>query len=174
MKGNKIAVRYAKALLELAADNNKVDQIAADMKYLLKVNTEAPDFQILLQSPVVNSDKKITIFSELFHSFDKISMMFIELITKKRRENLLAEIADAFESLVNEKKGIVPVTIISATALHENTKKEIVNKIKSSTKGELLITEVIDASLIGGFIVKMNDKQIDASIASQFNNLKQR
>ncbi len=71
-------------------------------------------------------------------------------------------------------KGIVPITLISAIALNDATKKEILEKAQASIKGTLEVTELVDESLIGGFIIRMEDKQIDASVASQINNLKQR
>jgi F-type H+-transporting ATPase subunit delta len=174
MKGTKAASRYAKALLELAIEQNKLDRIAADMAYLAKINHDEKDFAILLNSPVVKADKKIAIFNELFGNFDELSTKFIDLITKNRRESLLAEIAHSFGAQLKEYKGIIPVTLISATAMNDKTKDAILAKVKGSIKGQPEITEVIDEELIGGFIVRMGDKQIDASIASQFNNLKQR
>ena len=174
MKGTKAASRYAKALLELAIEQNKLDRIAADMAYLAKINHDEKDFAVLLNSPVVKSDKKIAIFNEIFGQFDELSTKFINLITKNRREGLLAEIAHSFDAQVKAHKGIVPVTLISAVALDNATKESILGKVKGSVKGEMEITEVIDETLIGGFIVRMDDKQVDASIARQFNNLKQR
>ncbi len=174
MKGNKIAVRYAKALLDIAQEQNKIDEVAADMTYLRKVNTENVDFQSLLKSPVVNSQKKIEIFNLLFGSFHSISILFIELITKNRREGLLAEIATAFEDQLNDLKGIVPVKIISASKLDENLRKEIVKKIEANVKGTPKIEEEVNPEIIGGFIIRIDDKQFDASILRQLNNLKQR
>lgn len=174
MKSTKAASRYAKALLELAIEQNKVDVIAADMKYLAQVNDETPDFQVLLKSPVINTSKKIAIFSEIFGQFDELSTLFVNLIINNRREFMLAEIAYSFEAQLKAHNGIVPITLISAVALTESTKKEIMAKLNNSIKGTLEVTEIIDETLIGGFIIRMDDVQIDASIASQFNNLKQR
>ena len=173
MKSTKVAGRYAKALLELAVENAKVDRISEDMRYLGQVNDDAADFAILLNSPIINSDKKMSIFRELFGSFDQLSMMFIELITKNRREYLLAQIAYSFEAQLKASKGITPVTLLSATPLNEQTKKVILTKVQATVKGPLEVTEEIDESLIGGFIIRMDDKQIDASISNQLANLKQ-
>ena len=174
MKGNKIAVRYAKALLDIAQEQQKIDEVAADMDYLKKVNKETLDFQILLKSPVVNSQKKIEIFNALFGSFSNVSLMFIELITKNRREGLLAEIADAFEDQLNVLRGIVPVKIISACKLDDGLRKEIIKKIEANVNGTPKIVEEVNPEIIGGFIIKIDDKQFDASISRQLNNLKQR
>lgn len=174
MKSTKVAARYAKALLELAIENNKVEQILGDMNYLLSANAETHDFQLLLKSPIINSDKKIAIFAELFDQFETVTKSFVELITRNGREGLLVEIATSFGAQVKEYKGIVPVTIVTATPLNAQTKENILSKVRGLISGNLEVTEEIDASLIGGFVVKMDDKQIDASVSNQLNNLKQR
>jgi F-type H+-transporting ATPase subunit delta len=116
----------------------------------------------------------LDIFSVLFGHFDSLTTSFIRLITNNRREYMLAEIAASFEAQWKAARGIVPVTIISATALDSATKESITKKIQAVVTGSLEINEIVDESLIGGFIVRMEDKQMDASVASQFNNLKQR
>ncbi len=174
MKSTKAASRYAKALLELAIEKNLVDQVAGDMKYLAEVSADNRDFELLLTSPVIKADKKISIFESLFGQFEEVTTMFLNLVTKKGRESLLPNIAWSFDMLVKEYKGIVSVQLVSATKLNDATRKLILEKVGASVEGELEINEIIDESLIGGFIVRMGDKQIDASISSQFNNLKQR
>lgn len=174
MKSTKAASRYAKALLDLAIEQNKLEVIAADMKYLAQVNDETPDFQVVLKSPVINTPKKISIFSEIFGQFDELTTKFVNLIINNRREFMLAEIAHSFEAQLKAHNGIVPITLISAVQLSGSTKKDILAKVEKSINGTLEVTEIIDETLIGGFIIRMDDVQVDASIASQFNNLKQR
>lgn len=174
MKGTKVASRYAKALLELAIENNNVDAVSGDMNYLLSANNETRDFQLLLNSPIIHADKKIAIFAELFDQFEQVTKSFVNLITKNGRENFLPEIAEAFDAQVKAYKGIIPVTIVTAAPMSQQTKDMILSKIQSTVTGTLEVTEKVDPSLIGGFVVRMDDKRIDASVASQFTNLKQR
>jgi F-type H+-transporting ATPase subunit delta len=174
MKGTKAASRYAKALLDLAIENNKLESVVADMAYLMETSEDSIEFGAFLRSPIVNSEKKIAILNSIFGQFDEITARFINLVTKNRREALLPDIAFSFSAQVKEYKGIVPLTLVSAAPLSESTKAEILKKIGQKVKGELELTEKIDQDLIGGFIVRMGDTQIDASVASQFSNLKQR
>jgi F-type H+-transporting ATPase subunit delta len=174
MKSTKVASRYAKSLLEIALEQKNVDSVLGDMKFLLNASEGSKDFEMLVSSPIINASKKIEIFEKIFEQFETVSMDFIKLITNNSREEFLIQIARSFEAQVKEYKGIVPITIISATSLDAATKAKIVAKVQETVKGELEIEEKIDASLIGGFVVRMGDMQIDASIANQFNNLKQR
>lgn len=174
MKSTKVASRYAKSLLEIALEQKNVDSVLGDMKFLLQTSVGTRDFELLIASPIINADKKIDVFEKIFDQFEAVSMNFVKLIIKNGREEFLPEIARSFEAQVKEYKGIVPITIITAATLDSATRAKIVAKVQETVKGELEIEEKIDASLIGGFVVRMGDMQIDASIANQFNNLKQR
>lgn len=174
MKSSKVASRYAKSLLEIAIEQKNIDSVLGDMMFLLEINNQSKDLELLIQSPIVKADKKIEIFEKIFEQFEEVSKSFVRLITKNGRENLLPEIATSFDALVKEHKGIVPVTLISAKKLDDQTKKSILDKVSSSVEGTIEVNEILDKSLIGGFVVRMGDTQIDASISSQFNNLKQR
>lgn len=174
MKSTKVAVRYAKALLELAIENKNVDSVLGDMQFLLQVNNDTPDFEMLIASPVINADKKLDIFKMIFEQFETVSMSFVKLVTENGREGHLPAIAESFEAQVKEYKGIVPMTLVSAVPLDAATKDAIVAKVQGGVQGTLEIKEVIDEELIGGFMVKMGDVQIDASVSSQLNKLKQR
>ena len=170
MKSTKSAIRYSKALLELAIEQNKVDLVLSDMDFFYTTSSENKDLLVFLKSPIIRSDKKLTVLQALFSHFDILTSSFMQLITKNRREALLMEIAASFIKLVKDHKGIVPVTLISASALTKESKDKILSKIKVS--GQIELTEVIDANLIGGFVVRIGDIQIDASVNNQLKKLK--
>jgi F-type H+-transporting ATPase subunit delta len=173
MKSTKSAGRYAKALLELAQEQNKLDIVNSNMTAIIQAANQTHDFQVFLNSPVIKVDKKINVLNELFSDFDTLSLSFIGLITKNGRERLITEIAKSFIAQLKELRGIVPVSITSATTLDSKTREVIISKINSSINGKLEVEELVDKDLIGGFIVRMGDKQIDASVASQLNRMKQ-
>lgn len=173
MKSTKSAGRYAKALLELAQEQNKLDIVNANMTAIIQAASQTHDFQVFLNSPVIKVDKKINVLNELFSNFDTLSLSFIGLITKNGRERLITEIANSFIAQLKELRGIVPVSITSATPLDSKTREVIMSKISASVNGKLEVEELVDKDLIGGFIVRMGDKQIDASVASQLTRMKQ-
>jgi len=174
MKGTIVASRYAKSLLELSIEKNNLDKINDDMVQLSEVCEESRDLVNLLNNPVVNSDKKANVFDKLFKGkFDELSLSFIQLINKNKREDILPNIAQSFTQLYKAHKHILDVNLISATPLEESVKSKIIEKIKAKYSDYTInLIEKIDPSLIGGFIVKIGDKQIDSSIASQLTNLK--
>jgi F-type H+-transporting ATPase subunit delta len=173
MKSTKSASRYAKALLELAIEQQKLESIESNMSRILAAAKETNEFQVFLDSPIINLDKKVAVLNSLFGEFEPLTLSFLALITKNGRERLITEIAQSYISQVKEFKGIIPISITSARKLDEATKATILAKINASVTGTLEITELIDESLIGGFIVTMGDKQIDASVVSQLARMKQ-
>ncbi len=174
MKNSKVATRYARALMDLAMEQKNIDSVLGDMNMLAATCTESHDFRLLLDSPIVKAEKKIAIFEQVFEQFEKLTMSFTALIIKNGRESDLPAIAEAFQSQVKEERGIVPITLTSATALDSATKDAIIKKVQAGVDGQLEVSEQIDASLIGGFMVQMGDMRVDASVSSQLNNLKQR
>jgi F-type H+-transporting ATPase subunit delta len=173
MKSTKSAARYAKALLELSQEQNKMDVVESNMQDIVKASNDTHAFQVFLNSPIIKADKKVSVMNQLFSNFDSLSMSFLELITKNGREGLIAEIANSFLVQLKELRGIVPVSITSATPLDSKTKEVILSKLKATINGQLEVEEIIDNALIGGFVIRMGDKQIDSSVASQLKRMKQ-
>ena len=174
MKSTKVASRYAKALLEIAKEHNKVSSVLNDMNFLLEINSSTSDFESLISSPIISPEKKIETFEKVFGQFEDVSKSFLKLITDNRRDSNLPAIAQSFILQVKDYEGILPITITSAVPLDNSVRDVIVTKIQNTVKDKLEIKEQIDESLIGGFVVKMGDMEIDASISNQFNNLKKR
>lgn len=174
MKSTKSASRYAKALLELAIESNKLDVVSSNMSAIIAANEESNDFKLFLNSPLIQVDKKVSILHQLFDQFDELSLSFITLIAKNRREYLLAEIASSFDEQLKSHKGIVPVTVVTPKKLDKVTLDAILAKVQPSVKGTIELTELLDEKLLGGFVVKIGNTQIDASVSNQLKNLKQR
>lgn len=174
MKGTKAASRYAQALLDLSIEQNQLEQVYADMITFAQAVKETKEFQLFLNNPVINSSKKKDVLTAVFPDFAQLTSSFIALVTANRRENLLPFIAASFIEQYKAHKGIVEVTVLTASRLDDTVREQILAKIKPSIKVDIELREEIDPELIGGFVVEMGDVRIDASVSSQLNNLKQR
>jgi len=173
MKGTLVATRYAKSLLDLSIEQNSVEKVNNDMVELSEICAESKDFINLLNNPIIHASKKVDVFNSLFDGkMEPISIKFLTLITKNNRASILPTIARSFVKQYKQHRGIVDVIITSSEKLNTDTKAKILEKVKSTVKGEILLVEKIDPSILGGFIINIEDKQIDASVASQLTNLK--
>jgi F-type H+-transporting ATPase subunit delta len=169
----KSAVRYAKALLELAIESNKIDVIEKDIISLLKASESTRELSIFLSSPLIKADKKNAIINDIFKQFDKKTLDFLSLIVNNGRDRIILEVANSFQIQLKEYRGIVTVEVVSATELSKKSVDAISKAIETHTKGKVELIKKINPNLIGGFLVRMGDYQIDASISSSLNKIKQ-
>ncbi len=168
-----IANRYAKSLLDLSVEQNKLEQVYGDMLGF-KEALKSRDLVMLLKSPIVSMDKKKAVFNAAFaDKADKLSLSFFDLVISKGREANLPDMADAFIQLYREKNNISSAKVISASKLSEDKLNVVKQKINEFVKSDKIeITEVIDSSLLGGFILELGDKRYDASVKGKLNRLK--
>lgn len=171
MSVQRIASRYAKSLIDLAAEREDLDRVMEDIQHFLEV-CKVRDFQLLMKSPIVHASKKISVFRKLFgEQYDKLTMSFLEIIIRKGREEYLPEIAEEFVSQFREIRRIASVSLTTATALDPNQLEEIKNRIASSgaVYENVELSTTVDSSIIGGIIIEFDDKLYDASVAHQLN-----
>ena len=174
MKHSRVTIRYAKALLQLAIEQNILEQSYADMVLLNSVFKENKDLSLLLKSPIVKTDQKLSIFKQIFElKIGEVSMAFINIITTKKREALLALIASSFISLYKEHNKIETASVTTATPLDEILRAEVINFIKKHGNDNVELTEKVDENIIGGAIIRMGDKQLDASVSKAISELRQ-
>lgn len=168
----KVAGRYAKSLLQLATERNEVEKVKEDVLTVRSTIEASKDLQILLKSPIVREDKKTAILNQVFQgNVGDMMTKFMAILTSKGRESILHEICDSFMSQYRTLKDIQKVTLISAVKLDEATKQNLFAKV-NITDSTLEVEEQIDPELIGGFVLKIGDKQIDASVLGSFNDLR--
>ena len=173
MAGTKVATRYAKSFLGLASEKGKLDEALNDMELIKRTTLENRELLMLLKSPVVKTDKKVSILQQIYgKKISEISMLFINLITKNRRERFLLEISDAFVAQYKELKGITSAVVTSATELSEEAKKRIQTIVQQEIGGTVELQAEVNPDLIGGFVLRIGDKQLDTSVQNKVNKLK--
>lgn len=168
-----VASRYAKSLLDLAAEKGQLDAVYADMQQIKAVCDSTKEFTLFLNSPLIKSDKKISTLKAVFEGkVSPITLGFLSIVTAKRRESVIAEMANSFIDQYKTRKNILTAVITSAKGLDAATKQKVLELIKQQGQGEVELIEKTDDNLIGGFILKIGDKQLDRSVARQLANLK--
>lgn len=174
MSVTRIASRYAKSLLDLAKEQGKVDKVLEEVKVFKKA-AEQKDFQLLLKSPIVKSDKKQAIIKEIFGGkFDELTMTFLDVITRKGREQYLAPIADQYIAQHKAMNHISTVKVTTAAPLEPTSLSIIKAQLmgSDSTNDNIEIETVVNPDIIGGFVIEFDDKLYDASVAHKLELLR--
>jgi len=177
MSNYRVAVRYAKSLISLAIEKKKLDKVKADMDLFNNLCLEVRPFYNFIKNPIINSYKKLGIFQKLFENrIDELSYKFIEIITKKGREDILPEIGEEFLKEYRIYKNIEIVAITTPIELDEELKNEFISITKTliGTDKKIEIQEEVNEDLLGGFILRIGDKQIDDSVSSKLRDLKKK
>jgi F-type H+-transporting ATPase subunit delta len=174
MAETRVASRYVKSLLGLAEEQKAVEAVHNDMLLFAKVADENPAFSLMLRNPIIKHDKKKEILEKIFKGkVHALTLAIFDIITRKNREGILIDIAKQFHTAYNDYKGITKGTVITATPLDATLRKELEQIVKKiSNKKEVELVEKVDADMIGGFVLNVGDRQIDASIKNKLKELK--
>jgi F-type H+-transporting ATPase subunit delta len=169
MSNIKVASRYAKALLELSVEKNALEAVISDFKTLLSIAEQNREVGLTLDSPIVTYDKKFNILKALLgKSANSITLSFFDLVTRKKRSNVLISTAKEFLRQYNDYKGIQVAEITTTLPLTDNLRKQIIEIVKEiSGFDKVELVEKIDKDLIAGFVLKVNDKLWDDSLSGK-------
>jgi F-type H+-transporting ATPase subunit delta len=169
----RISSRYAKSLFDLSVEQNILENVQKDMKSFAETCAHSEELMNCLKSPVINGDKKQAVLNSLFaKSFTKLSMIFIETVIRKKREQYLLHIANEFLVLYRDYKNIQQARITSASPLSAKVQEQLKANLEKQTGKIMEIEYIVDPKLIGGIRIQVGDKLFDDSIATQLNNLK--
>lgn len=169
----KVALRYARSLLEEAVSRKTEDVIKNDLESFVASCEESRDFRNMLSNPIIKSDKKYEILESVFKkNVNELTMSFFRLVCKKERASLLIAMCGEYLNQYNVFKNISLARITTAISIDENLKKEFVKIIEEGIGKKVDLQHEVDAELIGGFVLKINDRQIDESIRYKLNRLK--
>jgi F-type H+-transporting ATPase subunit delta len=174
MSITRISTRYAKSLMDLALERKELETVKNDMSYLDQA-LKSRDLVLFLKSPIIAANKKLSVFKSVFDGkLSKMTMSFCEIIIRKGRENYLPEIVVNFLSQYRDFNRISTINIITASPLSQETMAEIKKILLSSpiTMDKVEVSEKVDPSIIGGFVIEVGDKLYDASVAHKLAELK--
>lgn len=169
----RVASRYVKSLLGLAVERGVLEAVHEDMMLFSKICAENRSFLVMLRSPVIRHENKKAILEKVFSGkVNGLTMAIINILTRKNREPLLPAIANEFHNAYNEYKGIGKAFITTTIPMDKDLRDAVENIVKElSNKKHVELEEKVDRDLIGGFILNVGDRQIDASIKNKLKAL---
>jgi F-type H+-transporting ATPase subunit delta len=162
----RLAVRYAKSLIDLAREKNQLEEINNDMRLFSQVLKSSRDFLLMLRNPIINPDKKNKVIESVFQGkFSPITSEFFKLVVKKGREAYLPEVAETFISLYNKLKKILIVHLTTAVPINDELVKRFRRLVEEKTGfTNIELVTKINPDIIGGYILQYEDKLYDASV----------
>lgn len=168
-----ITARYAKAFFSLAKEKNMLDELKADIGALMEVCNESTDFTNFLESPVVKTSKKIKLFSEMFSGkVNELTLKFLILVSENKREAYIPGICRNFLSLSKKDMGVKSAVLTTAASLSGETNNKIKDILEKGLNSKIELKTNVNPEILGGMILRVDDKQFDASLATQLKKVK--
>lgn len=169
---SRAAHRYAKAMLEIAQEQKILDSVVEDFRTLEFAIEGSRDLQNLLDTPVIDTETKADLLLQIFQG--KVSdptEKFLRLIAKKGRSALLWSIAASFRKQLDTQQGVVTADVTTAIELENDMKGQIESRLAQMTGKKIQAKYRVDTDLIGGFVARIDDRMIDASVRHQLERL---
>ena len=168
-----IAGRYAGALFDLAKEQGALDQVQSDLSGLKGLLAESADLTRLIESPAIAKDdqvKALTAVSKKAGASD-LTTRFLGLLADKRRAFALPDVIEAYEAMLSDEKGEVQAELTSAVELTDEQKDAVREKISQSVGKTVTMTSSVDPGLLGGLVVRVGSRMIDASLKTKLHQL---
>jgi F-type H+-transporting ATPase subunit delta len=173
MSVGKISVRYARALFLSARDQDRLDEVRTDMELFLATIRRNEDILKLLDSPIVDTSRKSEALTAIFKDhFSSLTLDFIKLVARNKREEFMPGMARHFIKLFKEEKGIQVARVISAVKMDSDAGEHIRELIRKAFKSEIELEQEVKKELIGGFVLRVENKQLDASVKGKLARIK--
>lgn len=173
MENSKLAKRYARALFQVGVEENILQAIFDDMSKLKNLLAESKDLQTLFKSPIIKSKTKQSLIKLLFDGkLNATVINFLLIIIKAKREKFTHAITEQFDAIYKEFKGIKTAKLTTVSKVDEETKAQIISKLKEFTNSEIELSEEIDKNLIGGMQLFIDNKKYDSSLRTKLNKLR--
>ncbi|WP_338359689.1 ATP synthase F1 subunit delta [Yeosuana marina] len=172
MAGARAAIRYAKALLSLATDQKKADAVNNDMKLMANTIAENTELSNMLNNSVIKSETKKAALLAVFPKLNSISAGLFDVLISNKRMNILNDIVLQYSILFDAFNGKEIAKVTTAVPMTKELEAKVLTKVKTLTNKEVSLENIVDESILGGFILRVGDKQYNASISNNLNKLK--
>jgi F-type H+-transporting ATPase subunit delta len=172
MAGARAAIRYAKAVLSLATDKNKAEAVNTDMKLMANTIAENIELGNMLNNAVIKSETKKATLLAVFPNLNEISTNLFDVLISNKRVNILNDIAIQYSILFDTFNGKQVAKVTTAIPMTKELEIKVLAKVKELTNKEVALENIVDETILGGFILRVGDKQYNASISNKLNKLK--
>ena len=169
---SRAAIRYAKAIIDIATESNNTAAVNNDMKTIVSAIKENEELNDFLSNPIVSGQIKMNALNEIFPSLQSETKGLFQLLLANKRFEILSAITVQFNKLFDLASGVEQAVVTTAVPLTAELEVLVKNKVKEFSSNTISITNVVDASIIGGFVLRIGDKQYNASVANKLQQLK--
>ncbi|MEN9336868.1 MAG: synthase subunit delta [Bacteroidota bacterium] len=169
---SRAAIRYAKAILDIASASGKAEAVNNDMKSVVAALAESHELQVFLASPVVRLEAKKNALNEIFANSQTETKSLFQLLFANKRYEILGQIANQYGHLYDESIGVEIAKVTTAIPMTPELESKIMTKIAELSSKKITVENIVDPSIIGGFVLRIGDMQYNASVSSRLNELK--
>ena len=169
---SRAAIRYAKAILDNAISSNKAEMVNNDMKLIVSTITGNKELKTFLESPVVKQHFKQAAVEEIFSGVEKDTKSLFQLLAENARFEILSKVASQYSILYDNNIGVETAYVTTAFPINSEIEAKVLAKVAEFSDKKIKIKNKIDESIIGGFVLRVGDKQYNASVAYRLNELK--
>jgi len=170
-----LAKRYAKALFQVGKEENGLDDFSSALSEMAKLYADFPEVVDALTNPLYPQEVREKVMEQLVKAMkvNTLAANFFNLLVQKRRADVLPDIAEVFQSLVDEERNMCQGTVVSAMEISGELNDKIKATLEKITGKQVVIKNEVDASIIGGIVAKVGDLVLDGSIKKQLTGLKE-
>ncbi len=170
---NDVARVYASSLFEIAKEKNIISQVEEDLRVVSQVLTEEADFKSYIYAPGITIEAKKSFLNKVFAgNISENTLNLLNLLIDNDRQDSISGIYEAFVELGDEHNNRERITIITQASLDESLIASIKSQIGEKLNKEIIVTEKVDESILGGIIIKIGDLVIDGSLSKGLKNIK--
>jgi F-type H+-transporting ATPase subunit delta len=172
MSGTRAAIRYAKAILSVATDNQTSEKIQLEMDEIAHTIASNAALNEALKSPVVKLSEKAAVLDKVFNNFSPELKSLFQTLAQNKRINLLEEISLQYKQLHDQLNNKEVATVTTAVPMTSAMEAKVMAKLKTLSSKKISLKKTVDETILGGFILRVGDQQYNASVSNQLNELK--
>jgi len=172
MSGTRAAIRYAKAILEIAESKGVASKVGTDMSLIFSTISTNAELNIFIQSPTIKVEQKENALLEVFSNANAVTKSLFHLLLENKRFEILDAIAVEYNKLFDVLNGVEVAKVTTAIPMDAALEAKVSAKIATFSNKKITIENTIDPSIIGGFILRIGDKQYNGSVANRLQVLK--